>query len=96
MTKVSIKAVLLGGITDVVATNIASIPLLMTVMKTIDRAHLSKDQTQAAVIAAIHSSPALFSAQFLVGTACSVLGGYVAAYLARRNELLNGALAAWL
>ena len=27
---------------------------------------------------------------------CSILGGYVAAWLAKHDELLNGALSAWL
>ena len=32
----------------------------------------------------------------LLGSACSVLGGYVAARIAKRDELLNGALSAVL
>jgi hypothetical protein len=35
----------------------------------------------------------LYTGQLLVGLACSVLGGYVAAWLARHDELLNGGLA---
>lgn len=34
--------------------------------------------------------------QLLLGALCSVLGGYVAARLAARSELVNGALSAFL
>ena len=35
-------------------------------------------------------------ALLLVGLACSVLGGYVAAWLAKHDELLNGGLSSFL
>ena len=33
---------------------------------------------------------------FLVGAACSVLGGYVAARIAKRDEILNTAVSSFL
>jgi hypothetical protein len=51
---------------------------------------------QAAVVDAIHGSVALFSLQLLIGFGCSALGGYIAARIAKHDELLNGAIASWL
>lgn len=96
MAKISFKGVVVGGIVDIVATNIFGIPLVAYAMRNIEVAHTPKDQLTAAVIASLHASPGLATAQFLIGTACSVLGGYVAAWLARHDERLNGALSAWL
>jgi hypothetical protein len=95
VAKISLKGVAVGGIVDVVATNIAAIPLIAYAMRSIDLTHAPRDQATAAVLAAIHASPGLGTAQFLIGTACSAFGGYVAAWLAKHDELLNGALSAW-
>ena len=64
MRKISIKGVLLGGITDVLNTNILAIPLIIYVMAKMDWSHTPKDQLNAAI-----------------------LGGYVAARLAKHDEL---------
>jgi hypothetical protein len=96
MGKVSIKGVVVGGIADVVTTNILFIPLLAFAAKSIDLAHTPKEQGQAALMSALHTSPGLFPAQILVGVGCSVFGGWLAARLAKRAALLNGALSSWL
>ncbi len=96
MSKVSIKGVLLGGITDVLSTNILAIPLIIYVMAKLDCSHTPKDQLNAAIIAALHGSVLLYTVQFLIGSGCSILGGYVAARLAKHDELLNGALSSYL
>jgi hypothetical protein len=44
----------------------------------------------------IHGNVPLYVGQLLVGLACSVLGGYVAAWLAKHDELLNGGLSCFL
>jgi putative membrane protein (TIGR04086 family) len=43
-----------------------------------------------------HATPWLYGTQLLLGLACSVLGGYVAAWLAKHDELLNGGLSSLL
>jgi hypothetical protein len=96
MSKISIKGVLLGGITDVLATNILAIPLIIYVMAKFDWSHMPKDQLHAAIFAALHGSVLLYTVQFLIGTGCSILGGYVAARLAKHDELLNGSLSSYL
>ena len=37
-----------------------------------------------------------FSIAMLLGSLCSVLGGYISAKIAKRSELLNGGLASFL
>src|SRR5262249_43928635 len=59
-------------------------------------AHTPKDQLQAAVTAAIHGAPALYAAQLGIGFGCSILGGFIAASIAKQRRLLNGVLASGL
>jgi hypothetical protein len=84
----------MGGITDVVATNILAIPVVVHVMFKFDLWHTSHDPS--AVTNAIHASPTLYGLQLLIGFGCSVLGGYVAAWIAKHDELLNGAVSSFL
>jgi putative membrane protein (TIGR04086 family) len=44
----------------------------------------------------MHNNLPLHLGTLLVGMACSVLGGFVAAWLAKHHELLNGALSSIL
>lgn len=90
--KISIKGVLIGGIVDIVATNLLAIPIAAYAMVSLHR----NDVSQAAILHAIHSSPVLLSLQMVVGVLCSLLGGYLAARIARREAILNGAASSWL
>jgi hypothetical protein len=96
MRKVSVKAVLIGGITDVVLSAILGIPLGIYVMASRGIFGLPKEQMQAATVSAIHGSAGLYAIQLIIGLGCSVLGGYVAARIAKHDELLNGIVASWL
>lgn len=96
MKRVSIKGVLIGGIVDVMATNILVLPLIVVVAQRIDVAQFPADRMGKMIELAIQSHPALFAIQAVIGVACSVLGGYTAAWLAKHDHLLNGALSSWL
>jgi uncharacterized membrane protein YfcA len=96
MSKVSAKGVLIGGIVDVVTSFVLGFPFTIYAMSKLDLSHLSSAQMQTALTTAIHNNVPLYAAQLLVGLACSVLGGYVAARLAKREELLNGALSSFI
>jgi hypothetical protein len=95
MAKISIKGVLVGGITDVGSTLILGMPFSVYVGLRVISDHIPKDQVQSSVMAMMHR-PEIFFPQLLIGSACSVLGGYVAARLAKHDELLNGCLASFL
>jgi hypothetical protein len=92
--KISIIGALLGGITDVVLTNILAIPLVVYVIVKFDFLHTPHQPS--AVTHAIHGSPVLYGLQLLIGVGCSALGGYVAAWIAKHDELLNGAVSSSL
>ncbi len=96
MKKISIKAVLIGSVVDIVLSVLLALPLSFFAMSKIDFAHTPKDQIQAATSDAIRKNVPLQAAQLLIGMGCSVLGGYVAASIAKHNELLNGALSSIL
>ena len=95
MNKISVKGVVVGGVTDIVATVILTLPLVVYLIAT-ELTGTPKGPLQAAVVAAIRANPLLYGLQSLIGLACSVLGGYVAARVAKHDELLNGLLASFL
>jgi hypothetical protein len=93
MNKVSIRGVVVGGITDIVATVILTLPLVVNVIAELTD---TPKELQAAVTTTIEADPLLYVLESVIGLACSVLGGYVAARVAKHDELLNGLLASSL
>jgi len=96
MRAVSIKGVLVGGITDILSSFILGIPIAIYAISQIDRTHIPKDQINSAVAATTRGNIPLYLVELFIGMCCSVLGGYVAAWLAKHDELLNGGLSAFL
>jgi hypothetical protein len=92
--RVSIVSIVIGGITDVVASTVLALPVVIYVMVKYDLLHSAKGP--AAIASTIHSSAGLYGLQLGIGLACSVLGGYVAAWMAKHDELLNGLLSSFL
>jgi hypothetical protein len=84
----------LAAFVDIVATNILAIPFVVYVMLRFDL--MGRRSAPGAITALIHEHPPLFVLQILIGLVCSVLGGYVAARLAKHHELLNGTLSCYL
>jgi hypothetical protein len=96
MRKVSVKGVLVGGIVDIGWSSVLGIPLAIYAMSKVDLARTPKDQLGSAIAAVARTIPWLYGAQLLVGFSCSVLAGYVAAWLAKHDEVLNGTLSSFL
>jgi hypothetical protein len=94
MNKISIRGVVLGGVTDILATVILTLPLVLYVIS--ELTDTLKDPLRTAVTAAIQANPLLYGLESVIELACSVLGGYVAARVAKHDELLNGLLASSL
>jgi hypothetical protein len=92
--RVSIIPVVIGGITDVVSTSILALPVTIYVMVKHDLFHSATGPT--ALPSLIRSSGWLYGLQLGIGLGCSALGGYVAARLAKHDELLNGLLSSFL
>ncbi len=95
MNKISLKGVLIGGIVDVVSSSLGDTFRNLRVSK-IDLAHTPKDQLSSAIVSVSRGTPWLYSAQLLVGLSCSIFAGYVAAWLAKHDEKLNGAFSSYL
>lgn len=94
--KFSIKGVVIGGVADVVLSGLLGIPFTIYVIANMGLSSQPKDQLSAAVIGAIHNSPGLYAIQLFIGLVSSVIGGYIAARIAKRDEFMNGVLASWL
>jgi hypothetical protein len=90
MRSISIRAVLIGGISDIVLSNLLGIPLAIYVISSGGLSHLPKDQLQGAVVSAMHANPGLFAAQLGIGYVCSIAGGFIAAWITKGRRLLNG------
>jgi hypothetical protein len=89
----SIAAVLVGGVVDIAATNVFALPLVMYV---VFRDHPAGPDATQTLLHTISSDPALVATSMVLGGLASVLGGYVAAWMAGRSHLLIGALSAYL
>jgi len=97
VSKLSFKGVVVGGVTDIVSTNILAIPLIVYIlMSKTNLRNVPPHEAQSAITNALQSSSLLYASQLLIGSACSVLGGYVGARLAKHDELLNGLLTSFL
>lgn len=96
MQKISIKGIAIGGVVAVVSAVLLDIPVSLYVLARVDFRHLPPERIQAAVTAASHAHPGIHTLEMLLGLAGSLLGGYVAALIARHDALLNGALSSWL
>ena len=96
MGRISWWSVLLGGIIDVGGTGLAGIPVVFYVMATRpDIVALPQTEQTAAITAFIKGHVILYVVLAAIGTAFSVLGGYLAAYFAKRSEVLNAALSSY-
>ena len=94
--KVSILGVLVGGVVDVVTSVLGGLPFALYSTFKLDPSQRVGPHSSEAVSAAIHGNLPLYSAQLAVGLLCSILGGYVAAAIAKRHERLNGTLSCYL
>ena len=94
--KISFKGVIIGGLVDIVATYLAVIPLSIVLAMQVNVASVPKAQQGQVLAAAMRSSSMFFLSGIIIGSLCSILGGYVAARIAKHEALLNGALSAWL
>ena len=91
--KVSFVGVATGGITDVVASSLLAFPLVIYIV--VNYKPSPAPGGSAAIASVFHSSIWMYG-QLAIGLGCAVLGGYVAARIAKHDELLNGLLSSFL
>ena len=96
MKRVSILGVLVGGVVDIVSTNVFTFPVMVFAIMRIDSSHIPKAQLTTAMMTLMRTDASLMIAAFFAGFAGSLLAGYVAAAIAKHDETFNGTLSAWL
>jgi hypothetical protein len=96
MARVSAKGLLVGGVLDIGATLVLSIPLMAVAMARLNLAQLPELQRTAALMKAMGPGSSYYLIGLGLGSVSSALGGYAAARIAKHDERLNGALSAWL
>lgn len=96
MKKLSFLGVFVGGVVDVLGTSIMGLPFMVYVVASSGLAHASPDRITDAVMTAVHGNALLLVMNWLIGALGSAIGGYVAAWIAKRNYPINGAFSAWL
>jgi hypothetical protein len=97
--KVSILGFMIGSIADIVGTNIWAIFMTVYVMVSynlLQTAASSPEALTEKVLNIFQTDPIIFSVNFIVGSLFLILGGYIGAYIAKHDELLNGALSSFL
>ena len=92
MPRFSVRSIIAGGLIGVFASSFLGAVSVVLVLLLLRLAHVPDDHVSSATSAIVHGSPLFAGAQALIGAACALLGGYIAARLARHAERLNGAL----
>jgi len=91
MNRVSFEGVAIGNVVDILPTNVVMVPVIICGLYLLGA---GSDPTAAMEI--LRKTPAYLAASSLLGGLCSILGGYVSARIAKRDDLLNGALSSVL
>lgn len=77
---------------DVFASSFLGAVSVVVVLLILSIAHTPPDRAPQVTAQIVHGNPWFIGAQIVIGGGCSLLGGYLAARLARHDEELNGAL----
>jgi hypothetical protein len=91
----TVVGIAIGGVVDIVATNILSLIFMIYVAVYIAFAHAG-EQPRPDLAVMLNESPPLHMSLTVLGLTASAIGGYVAALIARRSFVVCGALSAWL
>jgi hypothetical protein len=94
--KISIKGVVIGAIADIGGTNVWAFFLTLYLIFSYHLLSIPPNELANEISSIIRGDPLIFSLNLLMGSLFSILGGYVPAHIAKRNELLNGALSSFL
>jgi hypothetical protein len=96
MRGLSGAAIVLGGIVDVFLSSVLGVAVVFEAVYTRGLNRVPKEQLQGVITSLMHSDAKLYAAQMTIGFGCSVIGGFVAASIAKERRILNGVLACWL
>jgi hypothetical protein len=96
--RLSLKAAIIGGIVDILSTYllvVVAVFVFILVRGFVSAGHPPPQDLNDMVLRSVQSGP-IHMLLICLGCLCSVLGGYVAARIAKHDELVNGAASAWL
>jgi len=96
MRGISLVAIVAGGFVDILLTAVIGATFLMYAGSSRGLWHGWGAPSVRASAEAIYASPALYAAELGIGLFCSIVGGFVAASIAKQRRILNGTLASWL
>jgi MFS family permease len=96
MRRLAIRSIIVGGLIDVFTSNVFGTISQVVVLLILSIRHTSLEDAPAASQTIVAGSVVFFAVQLVIGALCSLLGGYLAARLARHDERLNGALSSVL
>ena len=85
MSRISIKGVAIGNLIDIASTYLAGVPIGIFMLMRGYPIHPPLQENGTFIVAAS-----------ILGGLCSILGGYVAARIAKHDEVLNGTLSSIL
>ncbi|MGC9991379.1 MAG: hypothetical protein ABSD52_03130 [Candidatus Cybelea sp.] len=95
MSKRSLVGVLVGGVTNIVTANVLNLPIGIHVILTTGDLEMPPSVRKADYLDWLHAHPAVFAISLAIWAFSSVLGGFVAARIAKENEIAAGALSSW-
>jgi len=96
MRRISFVGVIVGGISDIVLTGILSMPVFVYALVSSGLVAVPRAQQDSALLALVQSNGVLHATLLALGALASLLAGYIAAWIAKREEVLNGALSSFL
>jgi len=84
--RVSVAGFVIGGITYIFVSGVVGLPVVLYLQ-------IKNSDGTASIL---HSGGWFYWLQLAVGLGCSALGGYVAAWIAKHDDLLNGLLSSFV
>lgn len=94
--KISFFGFILGAIVNIVGTNVWGMIAMIIIIASYQLTTLAPSEMTARVLQILQNDPIFFSANLIVGSLFSILGGYLAAWIAKHDEVLNGGLSSFL
>ncbi len=94
--KFSFKGIILGALVDVGGSNVWGIIAVTYIVMHYQMYRLPAAQMSSKMQYFLLHDSLIFTLNLIIGSAFSVLGGYVAARIAKQNKLLNATLSSFL
>jgi len=95
MSRISFKAVWIGAVTDMVSSTISGALIAIAFVVILHLTRTPSNPLDWTLLKPENQNSLLYGIQVIVGAACSILAGFVAAWVAQHDELLNGALSSF-